>query len=109
MSQYLLVESRDPFESTDVATYLSLASDLAAQGHAVTLFLVQNAVLAARGTAPKSAMFTSLAKAGVTVLADDFSLAERGIAAARLAEGIQSSPIDVVVDRLEAGAKTLWH
>jgi hypothetical protein len=41
------------------------------------------------------------------VLADDFSLAERGIA--KLADDISKSPIDVVVDHLAAGHKTLWH
>jgi len=43
----------------------------------------------------------------VKVLADDFSLKERGIS--KLAEGIAASPIDVVVDHLAAGHKTLWH
>ena len=40
------------------------------------------------------------------VLADDFSFQERGIA--KLAEGVRA-PIDVVVDHLAAGHKTLWH
>jgi hypothetical protein len=39
------------------------------------------------------------------VLADDFALAERGIA--KLADGVASAPIDVVVDYLEAGHKVL--
>jgi len=43
----------------------------------------------------------------VKVLADDFSLQERGIS--KLADGVLASPIDVVVDHLEAGHKTLWH
>ena len=41
------------------------------------------------------------------ILADDFSLRERGIS--KLAEGVVAAPIDVVVDHLEAGHKTLWH
>jgi len=48
-----------------------------------------------------------LARSGVTVLADDFSLQERGIT--KLAEGVAAAPIDVVVDHLAAGDKTLWH
>jgi hypothetical protein len=43
----------------------------------------------------------------VTVLADDFSLQERGIT--KLAEGVAAAPIEVVVDHLAAGHKTLWH
>ena len=46
-------------------------------------------------------------RSGVKVLADDFSLQERGIT--KLAEGVAVAPIDVVVDHLAAGHKTLWH
>jgi len=54
-----------------------------------------------------SAALSALCQSGVTVLADDFSLRERGIS--KLAEGVAASPIDVVVDHLAAGHKTLWH
>jgi len=43
------------------------------------------------------------------VLADEFSLRERGIAANRLAGGVSASPLDVVVDQLAEGRKALWH
>lgn len=106
MADYLLIESRDPFESNDVAYYLDLAKGLAAAGNGVTVLLVQNAVLAARPAAQAPAL-AALAQAGVKVLADDFALAERGIT--ELRAGIEAAPIDVVVDHLEAGHKTLWH
>ena len=106
MAHYLLIESRDPFEVNDVAYYYDLSRALVASGNEVTLFLVQNGVLAARPSACSGAL-VALAKAGVKVLADDFSLAERGIA--KLADGISKSPIDVVVDHLANGHKTLWH
>jgi sulfur relay (sulfurtransferase) complex TusBCD TusD component (DsrE family) len=106
MSQYLLIESRDPFESNDVGYYYDLARGLVEGGNQVTLFLVQNGVLSARPSA-QSVALEALARSGVTVLADDFSLQERGIA--RLAEGVAAAPIDVVVDQLAAGHKTLWH
>ena len=48
MPSYLFVESRDPFESRDVEEGYRLLTDLAAQPIPVTLFLVQNGVLAAR-------------------------------------------------------------
>ena len=106
MAQYLLIESRDPFESNDVGYYYDLAKGLVEGGNEVTLFLAQNGVLAARPSA-KSAALGALARSGVMVLADDFSLKERGIA--KLVEGVVAAPIDVVVDHLAAGYKTLWH
>ena len=51
MAKYLLIESRDPFDSNDVANYYNLASGLAAAGNDVTLFLVQNGVFPARNSA----------------------------------------------------------
>ena len=106
MAQYLLIESRDPFASNDVGYYYDLAQGLVAGGNQVTLFLAQNGVLAARPSAHAAAL-SALARSGVTVLADDFSLQERGIAT--LAEGVATAPIEVVVDHLAAGHKTLWH
>jgi len=106
MAEYLLIESRDPFESNDVGYYYDLARGLVEDGNQVTLFLVQNGVLAARPS-NHSARVDALARIGVTVLADDFSLQERGIA--KLAEGVATVAIDVVVDHLAAGHKTLWH
>jgi sulfur relay (sulfurtransferase) complex TusBCD TusD component (DsrE family) len=106
MAQYLLIESRDPFESNDVGYYYDLARGLVDGGNQVTLFLVQNGVLSARPSAQSDAL-SELARSGVTVLADDFSLQERGIA--RLAKGVAPSAISVVVDQLAAGHKTLWH
>jgi sulfur relay (sulfurtransferase) complex TusBCD TusD component (DsrE family) len=106
MKEYLLIESRDSFESNDVAYYFDLARGLVEGGNEVTLFLAQNGVLAARPST-RSGALTELVASGVKVLADDFALKERGIT--KLAEGITSAPIDVVVDHLAAGHKTLWH
>jgi hypothetical protein len=106
MAHYLMIESRDPFESNDVIHYYELSKGLVDAGNVVTLLLVQNGVLAARPSA-HSATLSALGKSGVRVLADDFSLKERGIS--QLAEGVAAAPIDIVVDHLEAGHKTLWH
>src|SRR5437868_13694512 len=100
MAEYLLIESRDPFESNEVGYYSDLAKGLVDGGHQVTMLLVQNAVLAARPS-KGSAALSAIARAGVKVLADAFALAERGIK--QLAEGVASAPIDVVVDHLAAG------
>ena len=107
MSKYLLIESRDPFEVSDVAYFYDLAGALAKDTE-VTLFLVQNGVLPARQSA-KSGRLTKLAKAGVQVLADEFSLRERGIPANRLADGVQPAALDVVINQLAEGRKALWH
>jgi len=73
MTDYLLIESRDPFESNDVGYYYELARGLVDAGNQVTLFLVQNAVLAVRpmAQAPK---LQALVSSGVRIFADDFSL-----------------------------------
>ena len=108
MSRYLLIESRDPFDSNDTAFCRDLARQLAAANNEVTLFLVQNGVLPARSGA-HSADLAGLAGAGVKVLADSFSLKERGIDEARLATGIVAAPLDVVLDALAEGTKVIWH
>jgi hypothetical protein len=106
MAEYLLIESRDPFESNDVGYYYELARGLSEAGNQVTLLLIQNAVLASRPSA-QAPQLRALVSTGIKILADDFALQERGIT--KLLDGIQIAPIDVVVDHLEAGHKILWH
>jgi len=109
MDSYLLIESRDALESSDVATYFyDLAAGLAREGSLVTLFLVQNGVFPARRGAQTAAL-NAVARAGVEILADEFSLRERGIPTDRLDPCVVSAPIDVVIDRLVQGRKALWH
>src|SRR5687768_5116673 len=102
MANYLLIESRDPYDSNDVSFVHDLAANLKKQGNEVTVFLVQNGVLPARKS-PRSQKLTELVQAGVKVLADDYSLKERGIDAPRLVSGVTPAPIDNVVDRLADG------
>jgi intracellular sulfur oxidation DsrE/DsrF family protein len=109
MAEYLLIESRDPFESESaVRDCAELARGLVDGAHVVTMFLVQNGVLPARSGA-KSQHLAALVRAGVAVIADDFSLRERGIDASRLVSGVVPGPIDTVVDRMAQGHKVLWH
>jgi hypothetical protein len=108
MAKYLLIETRDPFEASDVGFCHDLARRLAAEGNQVTLYLVQNGVLPARPGARASGL-AELVQVGVEVLADDFSLRERGISAGRLQAGIKSSPLDVVIDGMAEGCKVIWH
>lgn len=108
MSSYLLIESRDPFDSNDTGFCADLAAQLAGANHHVTVFLVQNGVLPARLGA-RSAVLAKLAGSGVNVLADSFSLKERGIDAGRLAAGVAAASLDVVLDALADGAQVIWH
>lgn len=108
MSDYLFIESRSTLGATDTAINIEMACNLREQGHKVTLFLIQNGVIPARSGASNSPLEQAM-DAGVTVLADDFSLRERGIDNSQLAQGISPSPLETVVDALAAGTKTLWH
>jgi predicted peroxiredoxin len=110
MARYLLIESRDPFESRDVPYYYGLANDLAAQGDEVTLFLVQNGVLAARKAAADNPL-ANVASGKVTVLADGYSLRERGINDAETLDGVSAGDIDqlVTLAMADGGTKVMWH
>jgi sulfur relay (sulfurtransferase) complex TusBCD TusD component (DsrE family) len=109
MTKYLFIESRDPFESRDVRFVEETATALKQRGHEVTVFLVQNGVLAARKNGRENYL-NRLANAGITLLADDFSLCERGIQTAEVITGIQQSSIEGLVDALVQGnTKAIWH
>ena len=109
MGKYLLIESRDPFDSADVVNSYELAQGLADDANDVTVFLVQNGVLPARKASKAGKQVQQLASK-TTVFADDFSLRERGIAADELVKGVTSAEIGTVVDlSLEDGRKVIWH
>lgn len=108
MANYFFIESRDPYDSADSANFLELVEGVRERNNDVMLFLVQNGVLAARDGARHGERYRDLARAGVTVLADSFSLRERAID--RLVDGVRSAEIDSVVKRLlEPGTKAIWH
>jgi len=108
MASYLLIESRDPFESNDLRYFYDLATSLARADNRVTLFLIQNGVLAAR-SGEHTFWFAELRHAGVEIAADELSLRERGIQPGSLSPGVLQAGVDLVVDRLGAGAQALWH
>ena len=109
MTSYLFIESRDPFDSRDTEFVAETAAALKERDNEVTLFLVQNGVLAARRGA-RDPYLDRLARAGVRVLADDFSLRERGIAGNELRAGVTQSSVEALVGMLaRGGTKAVWH
>jgi sulfur transfer complex TusBCD TusB component (DsrH family) len=107
MSRYVFIESRDPFDSRDTQFVEQTAIAVKERGHEVCVFLVQNGVFAARKNAH---CLGALLEAGVTVLADDFSLRERGIGTEELAPSIHEAPIDVLVEEIaREKTKAIWH
>ena len=109
MSNYVFIESRDPFESSDVRFVVDTATSLKRKGNNVTVFLVQNGVLAVRGNA-RGSHLPILAEEGIPLLADDFSLSERGIQPAEFGAGVQVSSSDALVDMLaRPDTKVIWH
>ena len=111
MSNYVLIESRDPFEYGDARHLYNLAGDLAGRGNSVTLFLVQNGVLTTRpGVKDNPLDNLSRQSPSVSVLADDFSLRERGISQSTMVSGVSVSSVDNLVDLLaQEGTKVVWH
>jgi len=109
MSNYVLIESRDPFDSSDTSFLADTAAALRKRGNNVTVFLVQNGVLAARKQARKT-QIPQLLESGITVLADDFSLRERAIQSDECQNAIKTVGIDQLVDLLvQENTKGIWH
>ena len=109
MTHYVFIETRDPFESRDTRFVEETATALKQSGNEVTVFLVQNGVLSSRRNARDNSMDRML-EAGVSLLADDFSLLERGIQSAELRPGITRSGIEQLVDALvQENTKAIWH
>jgi|SRR5688572_16651212 sulfur relay (sulfurtransferase) complex TusBCD TusD component (DsrE family) len=104
---YLIIVSEDPFEMPTARRAGELALQLKRRGHDVALYLVQNGVLASRSRAISDALTPAIASA-VEVMADDFSMRERGIESNELRPGVVTAPIDTVVNRLASGWSTLW-
>ena len=111
MVRYLLIESRDPFEYADTDYMYQVAEQLVDNGNDVTLFLIQNGVFVTRRSSKNNPMDILLSRQGnIRIMADEFSLRERGIEVQHLVEGIQIARIDVLVDMLvDSKFKILWH
>ena len=100
MAKYLFIESRDPFEVADTGHVCELVQQLAQEGDEVTVYFVQNGVMAARAEA-RSESILKLVKSGkVKTLVDDYSLKERGIEEHELHGEMRVSNMESLVDLL---------
>ena len=85
------------------------AVSLKKRGNNVTIFLVQNGVLTVRSRARKSQL-PQLLESGIAVLADDFSLHERGIRVDEFQSAVRVASIDQLVDLIvQENTKAIWH
>jgi predicted peroxiredoxin len=101
---YLLVETRSALLDDDSRALLDTAAGLAARGHEVHLFLLQDGVLAARANGAALAGATA---AGVRVRVDDHSLAVRG--GGRPAVGEPATMADLVALLVRPDCTAVWH
>jgi sulfur relay (sulfurtransferase) complex TusBCD TusD component (DsrE family) len=108
VAKYLLVDNRDLHEHARGKYLLNVASGLKNKGHEVTLFLVENGVLAAGSDSAIGKSLTALSKGGIKILAEDASLKRRGIE--RVGEGITVSNMDeladLIINQIE---RVIWY
>lgn len=107
MANYLIIASEDPYENRRAERMRDLATSLARRGGKVSVYLAQNAVFGAR-RASRGRNCSTLLTESVDVLADEFSLRERGIDSRALLPGVKVASLDVVIARLAHGWKTFW-
>ena len=107
-TSYVLIETRDPFESAEVDGVFELAGRLGATAD-VSVYLVENGVMPLRSESAAAPAIAKLAER-VTVLADDFSLRQRAIDTKDLASGVKPASIDHLVELITTtGCKAMWH
>lgn len=107
MHRFLIIETRDAAEHRDVKRIAALAAGLAGEGCEAAMFLTDNAAMAARpGVAP---FLEELVQRGVPISVDLAALTERGMSSEDLAPGVTAGGVEIVVDALLAGARTIWR
>lgn len=108
MSDYLFIESRDPGDTFGDDAFSGWLAGLTGLGHTATVFLTQNAVIAARKGCIYNDGLEALQAAGVRLLVDGFYATEKSVD--DYADGIEAAEMDQVVDLvMTAGVKTIWH
>ncbi|GGO79961.1 DsrE family protein [Wenjunlia tyrosinilytica] len=106
-SRYLLIESQGTWAGPNAGRFLDDARVLAEAGHEVRVFLVQDGVFAA---APGVPQLERLAKAGAEVWVDDFSAAQRALAARSLSPHVTVVGMDRAAELLMSeSCRAVWH
>lgn len=109
MSRYVLIETKGPLDGGEYA--FDLGKQLREQKHDVTIYLLQDAVFAARRKfAAGERLVQDARKNGLTLLADAVSLRQRGIVGDRVASEVKPGEMDTLVELLmERSDKAIWH
>ena len=108
MTHYLILESRDPYDSADWANMQEIVVELKKNGNDVTLFLLQNGVLPIRKGTSFEKHFDNLKSLEIKIFADFFALQERGIK--EIAKSVEKSNLDRLIQLcLRPNTKTIWH
>jgi sulfur transfer complex TusBCD TusB component (DsrH family) len=108
MKHYLIVDSRDLTEYVN-GSYLPLVvKELREKGHEVTVFLIENGVIAAREGSKMGQVLDALSRNGARILAEDVSCLARGVN--RLSPGISLANLDLLADSIAGGFDNiLWY
>jgi sulfur relay (sulfurtransferase) complex TusBCD TusD component (DsrE family) len=109
MSRYLLIETKGPLEGGEYS--FDLGKQLREDRHDVTIYLLQDAVFAARRKFQRGEALVSEARRhDLKLMADEISLRQRGVTGERLSPDVQRSTMPELVDLLmERSDKAIWH
>jgi predicted peroxiredoxin len=108
LKSYLIIQSEDHLTQCSAEKHYALASALAETGNRVWMLLVQQGVGVALKNVENS-IFQQLLNSKVKIYADSYALAERGLETTELHDGIHITALDIIVERLLAGDKVIWH
>lgn len=109
MEQYLLIESRDHFESSEANYFYRLAIDLKNQKNDVKLFFLQNAVFSLRKNTIYSEKISQIVSLDIPIYVDDFSMRERGMFQENLSHIMIISSLEFILDEMLNNTKVIWH
>ncbi len=100
--------SRDLTEYVNGKYVPLVVEELRAKGHDVTLFLIENGVIAARDGSKAGKVLNGLSDKGARVYAEDVSCRARGVQT--LASGISFSNLDFLADSIAEGFDNIvWY
>lgn|SRR2546425_10763774 len=109
MASYLLIETKNPLDGGAYA--FELGQQLRELEHDVTVYLLQDAVFAARKSFRTGRTLIEQAdRGGIKVLADAVSARQRGVTGDRVAKEVRVSDMPELVQLLmERADKAVWH